>query len=96
MKEVPSIMASARHDENGVRNSKEGFFFLLTIFSCDKCTHAISVRSCDKTEVVRIGGNIERSATDGHGYSHIRFTWDYHLHVSQLAASTVSLWHAYL
>ena len=27
MKEVPSIMAAARHDEIGVRNSKEAFFF---------------------------------------------------------------------
>ena len=90
MKEAPSIMAAARHDENGVRNSKEAFFFLLTTISCDESTYAFNVRSWDRTEDVRFGRNIERSAADGYRYIHVRITWDYHLHVSQLATQTNS------
>ena len=66
-------------------------FFLLTIISCDESSYAFIVGSWDRTEVVRIGRNIEQSAADGYRYNHVRITWDYHLHVSQLATPTVSL-----
>ena len=53
---------------------------------CAETTHASRV--CYLADVEGLGGNIERSAAELHGYGHVRVAWDYHLQVNQFATLT--------